>query len=110
MWGCASTPATCSRLATASTHPRAWPSSSRSSTTHGLLERVGLVHANDSKFGRGERRDRHENIGDGAIGVAGWRALMSRPEVAGWTLVLETPGDATRHAADIATLRSLASG
>ncbi len=77
---------------------------------HALLERVGLVHANDSKFGRGEHRDRHENIGDGAIGIEGWRALLSRPEVTGWSFVLETPGDAARHAADIATLRSLAPG
>jgi deoxyribonuclease IV len=76
--------------------------------THALLQRVGLIHANDSMYGRGERRDRHENIGDGGIGIAGWGALLSRPEVAGWSFVLETPGDAARHAADIATLRSLA--
>jgi deoxyribonuclease-4 len=67
-----------------------------------------LVHANDSKFGRGERRDRHENIGDGHIGVDGFRALVERPELAELTLVLETPGDPERRAADIALLRSLA--
>ncbi len=38
----------------------------------------------------------------------GWRALVSRPELADLTLVLETPGDAERHAEDIALLRSLA--
>jgi deoxyribonuclease-4 len=75
---------------------------------HGLIERVRLVHANDSLFPRGEGRDRHENIGDGHIGIEGWRAILSRPEAASWTFVLETPGDAARHAADIARLRALA--
>jgi deoxyribonuclease-4 len=75
---------------------------------HELLERLVLMHANDSKFGRGERRDRHENIGDGHIGVDGFRALVGRPELQELTLVLETPGDPVRRAADIALLRSFA--
>ncbi len=74
---------------------------------HGLMERVGLVHANDSMYPRGERRDRHENIGDGHIGIEGWSAILGRADVADWTFVLETPGDAERHAADIARLRTL---
>jgi deoxyribonuclease-4 len=74
---------------------------------HGLTKRVGLVHANDSMFPRGERRDRHENIGDGHIGIDGWRAILARPEATDWPFVLETPGDAERHAADIARLRAL---
>ena len=74
---------------------------------HGLTDRVELMHANDSEFGRGERRDRHAPIGDGHIGTEGFRALLARPEVADWTFVLETPGDADDHAGQIATLRSL---
>jgi deoxyribonuclease IV len=73
---------------------------------HGLLERLTVVHANDSKFGRGERRDRHENIGDGHIGAEGFRAMLERPELAELTLVLETPGEPERRARDIALLRS----
>ena len=69
-----------------------------------------MVHANDSRYERGARRDRHENIGDGFIGIDGWRAFVGRPEVAELTLILETPGDAGRHARDIAALRELASG
>jgi len=75
---------------------------------HGLIERVDLVHANDSAFPRGERRDRHAPIGEGAIGPEGWRALLARPEAAGWAFVLETPDDVASHAAQIALLRSLA--
>jgi deoxyribonuclease-4 len=74
-----------------------------------LTDRVALIHANDSMFPCGERRDRHENIGDGFIGPDGWRALVGRPELADLAFILETPGDAERQARDIALLRSLAS-
>jgi deoxyribonuclease-4 len=74
----------------------------------GLTDRVALIHANDSLYPRGERRDRHENIADGFIGLDGWRAIVRRPELAELTLILETPGGAERQATDIALLRSLA--
>jgi len=74
----------------------------------GIAKRVALVHANDSLYPRGERRDRHENIGDGFIGPDGWRAIVPRPELADVALILETPGEAERQAEDIALLRSLA--
>jgi deoxyribonuclease-4 len=73
-----------------------------------VADRLALVHANDSMYPRGERRDRHASIGDGHIGIEGWRAIVSRPELARVPFILETPGDAWRHARDIATLRSLA--
>jgi deoxyribonuclease-4 len=76
----------------------------------GLAERLGLVHANDSEFGRGEHRDRHTNIGDGLIGEAGWRALAGDPLLSSVPWILETPGDADRQRADIAFLRSLSEG
>ncbi|MDP9329686.1 MAG: deoxyribonuclease IV [Actinomycetota bacterium] len=71
-----------------------------------LTSRVRLIHANDSMYERGAHRDRHENVGDGFIGIEGWRALLARPELAELSLILETPGDAQRHARDIATLRA----
>jgi deoxyribonuclease-4 len=74
----------------------------------GIADRVALVHANDSLYPRGDRRDRHENIGDGFIGPDGWRAIVARPELADLALILETPGEAERQAEDIAFLRSLA--
>lgn len=73
-----------------------------------VIDRVALVHANDSAFPRGERRDRHAPIGEGHIGAEGWQALLARPEAAQWPFVLETPGDADSHATQIAMLRSLA--
>lgn len=72
----------------------------------GLDARLALVHANDSAFPRGEHRDRHADLGDGHVGVDGWRAIVERPELAGVPFILETPGDAERQARDIAMLRS----
>jgi deoxyribonuclease IV len=74
----------------------------------GLAERLALVHANDSVFERGARRDRHADIGDGLIGEDGWRALANDPLLGSVPWILETPGDAARQRADIARLRTLA--
>jgi deoxyribonuclease-4 len=73
----------------------------------GFASRLALVHANDSVFERGARRDRHADIGDGLIGPDGWRALVNDPVMGSVPWMLETPGDVDRQRADIATLRSL---
>jgi deoxyribonuclease-4 len=57
------------------------------------LERLGLVHANDSMFERGSRRDRHAWIGDGFIGAAGFEAMLCTPEFEGVCAVIEMPGE-----------------
>jgi deoxyribonuclease-4 len=77
--------------------------------TSGLDDRLVLIHANDAKYGRGSRRDRHEHIGQGGIGVEGFFEILHRPEVQDLALVVETPGRLEDHARDIATLRRLAS-
>jgi deoxyribonuclease IV len=76
--------------------------------TSGLYDRLVLIHANDTKYGRGSRRDRHEHIGQGGIGVEGFFEILYRPEVQDLALVVETPGRLEDHARDIATLRRLA--
>ena len=76
--------------------------------TEGLAARVALVHANDSMYERGAKRDRHANIGEGYIGLEGWRAILARPEMAGMALIVETPGEAAGQAKDIEHLRELA--
>jgi deoxyribonuclease-4 len=69
----------------------------------GVLPRVALLHANDSTFGRGERRDRHADVGDGPLH---WAALTASP-LAGVPWILETAGDEARQRRDIALLRGL---
>jgi deoxyribonuclease IV len=50
-----------------------------------------LVHINDSKKECGSKVDRHEHIGKGAIGAAGFRLLLHDPKLKNIPLVLETP-------------------
>jgi deoxyribonuclease IV len=73
----------------------------------GLARRLGLVHANDSKFPRGARRDSHTHVGEGHIGPAGFRAILSQPSVRRSAVICETPGRLEDHARNIATLRRL---
>ncbi len=71
------------------------------------LSRFRLLHANDSKFGCGERKDRHADIGDGALGKETFRHLLKHPAFAGRNFVLETPGEDPRRAKDVALLQRL---
>jgi deoxyribonuclease-4 len=56
------------------------------------LARVDAIHTNDSQAGLGSQRDRHANIGTGAIGEEGFRALLHDPRLAGKPFILEVPG------------------
>jgi deoxyribonuclease-4 len=57
------------------------------------LDRLALVHLNDSRSLLGSRGDRHEHIGAGRIGAAGLAALLRDPRLPGrTTFVMETPG------------------
>ena len=57
------------------------------------LERVFVVHVNDSKSAMGSRCDRHEHIGKGKIGVEAFRRILNHPLLAGRAFILETPID-----------------
>jgi deoxyribonuclease IV len=74
------------------------------------LSRLAAIHVNDSKKPRGSRVDRHEHIGHGTIGRAGFRNLMTDPRLAGIPKFLETPKDDTLVAdrRNLAILRRLA--
>ncbi len=54
-------------------------------------ERLGMMHLNDSKAPFGSRKDRHELIGEGAIGEAPFRRIMTDPRLASVAKVIETP-------------------
>lgn len=56
------------------------------------FKRLVAVHANDTKMPIGTFRDRHENIGDGHIGTAGFRTLMSHEAFRDVPFLLEVPG------------------
>jgi deoxyribonuclease-4 len=55
------------------------------------LERLKFFHINDSKRPLDSRVDRHEHIGEGEIGLAGFRLLLNDPRFWQHPMVLETP-------------------
>lgn len=55
------------------------------------LDRLRLIHVNDSKKPLGSRVDRHEHPGRGAIGLAAFRRLMRDPRLGAVPKILETP-------------------
>ncbi len=73
------------------------------------LAQLKALHLNDSKEDLGSRRDRHEHIGKGHIGLEGFRHVLNDPHLAGLPGLLETPkGDDLREDREnLAVLRSL---
>ena len=55
------------------------------------LRRLRMMHLNDSKAPLGSRRDRHELIGEGAIGETAFRRIMNDPKFSRVAKVIETP-------------------
>ena len=55
------------------------------------LQRLRMMHLNDSKAPLGSRRDRHELIGEGAIGEGPFRRIMNDPRLSKVAKVIETP-------------------
>lgn len=73
------------------------------------FERLEAVHLNDSKGKLGSRKDRHEHIGKGRIGLGGFRHVLNDPRLAGLPGLLETPKseDLQADRENLAALRSL---
>lgn len=72
------------------------------------LDRLRALHLNDSKNPRGARKDRHEKIGEGTLGVDCFAAIVRHPLLRTLPMVLETPNELDGYAQEIALLRSLA--
>ena len=73
------------------------------------LERLVMVHLNDSRSELGSRTDRHEHLGAGRIGPAGLAHLLCHPKLAHAAYILETPGmDEGYDAVNLARARALA--
>ena len=75
------------------------------------LDRLHCFHFNDSKKGLGSRVDRHDHIGQGALGLNPFRFILNDPRFATVPKILETPkGDNDEmDAVNLALLRSLVS-
>lgn len=78
---------------------------------HVGMDRLAMIHLNDSRAGRGSRMDRHEHVGGGRIGAAGMAAILHHPALAGTPMFLETPGmDTGWDAVNMDRVRRLLAG
>lgn len=55
-------------------------------------ERVACMHVNDSKVPFGSFKDRHENLGEGMIGLKALKLLLNSSHFSLLPLIIETPG------------------
>jgi deoxyribonuclease-4 len=72
------------------------------------LKRLRLLHLNDSKTPLGSRKDRHWHIGEGYIGIEGFRNLVNHPLLRHLPGIMETPRkDTVEDLKNMKVIRSL---
>lgn len=74
------------------------------------IEKLAVVHLNDSKGEVGKHLDRHEHIGEGTIGRDAMRAILRHPLLRDKPLILETPDVKTMIETNLQTVRELRDG
>lgn len=72
------------------------------------LGRLKAIHLNDSKMPFNSRKDRHEKIGQGTIGLDAIVRLINHPALKNLPFILETPNELDGYQQEIALLKSLA--
>ena len=72
------------------------------------IDKLKVIHSNDTKKALGSRVDRHDHIGDGEIGDEAFRRLVNDPLLCHVPIIVETPDSDTMHAVNVAHLRRLA--
>ena len=55
------------------------------------LDKVKLIHGNDSKVSLGEKKDRHEYIGEGKIGIEGFKEILKSEALININMIIENP-------------------
>lgn len=65
------------------------------------MDRLRVFHVNDSKKPLGGRRDRHDHIGKGTIGLDAFRRLVNDRRFSGLPMLLETPKTEGRRATSV---------
>lgn len=71
--------------------PKVYDAMIAAAQQHVGLERIRCWHLNDSKGECGSHLDRHEHVGRGRIGTAGFRNLLADRRFHGVPMILETP-------------------
>jgi len=69
------------------------------------LERLVMSHCNDSKVDLGAKKDRHDWLGQGFIGLKGFEAMLKEERLKNLFWIVETPIEG--QAADVTTLKEM---
>ena len=71
------------------------------------LERLKAIHLNDSKNPPGSRKDRHECLGQGSLGLEALERIVNHPALRHLPFCLETPNELPGYQAEIELMRGL---
>ena len=74
------------------------------------IERLKVIHLNDSMNPFASHKDRHQKIGEGSIGIEAMERIINNPMLKELPFYLETPTDIEGYAKEIAWLKSLYQG
>ena len=69
------------------------------------LKRLYAIHLNDSKNEFGSRKDRHEKLGEGTLGMQTFINIINHPKLRHLPFILETPNELDGYAKEISMLR-----
>ena len=71
------------------------------------LDRLHFIHLNDSMNQIGSKKDRHQKIGEGYLGLDAIVNVINHPRLKDCIFILETPNDVDGYGEEIVLLRSL---
>ena len=72
------------------------------------LDKLFAIHLNDSKNPKGAKKDRHEKIGEGTLGLSTIEKIINHEKLQSVPFYLETPNEPEGYAEEIALLRGSA--
>ncbi len=71
------------------------------------IDKLKVIHCNDSMKPFGSRLDRHEHLGEGSIGLKGFELLVNDDRFNNIPIILETPDPENMHEVNLKKLKSL---
>lgn len=87
--------------------PEAWETTLQEFDRVVGIKHLHAFHVNDSMKELGSHVDRHQSLGEGQIGIEGFRILMQHPFTKDLPKYLETPGGPPIWTTEIALLKSM---
>ena len=71
------------------------------------INKLKVMHLNDSKNPIGSKKDRHEKIGQGFIGIEIFRKILTNNYIKNVPIILETPNNLSGYSEEILILKGL---